>query len=120
MAVQVLPEEGRFALGKSEGERKKASSRPQVLVVDDEYGPRKALRMLLKEEYDVHIADGAEPALEILRTEPIELVITDVRMPKVTGVDLLREVKEINADIQVIIITGYGQLETAMKAVEYG
>src|SRR5690606_16185873 len=68
----------------------------------------------------VHIADGAEPALEILRTEPIELVITDVRMPKVTGVDLLREVKEINADIQVIIITGYGQLETAMKAVEYG
>lgn len=120
MAVQVIPDESCFSLGESNGKQKSGSSRPHVLVVDDENGPRQALRMLLKEDYEVHIADGAKAGLEIVREEPIELVVTDVRMPKVTGVDLLREVKEINTDVQVIIMTGYGQLETAMKAVEYG
>lgn len=94
--------------------------RAQILVVDDENGPRQALRMLLKEEYDVHIASGVDAALDIIRDEDIDLIISDVRMPKKTGVDLLREAKEILPDVQVIMLTGYGQLETAVKAVEYG
>jgi signal transduction histidine kinase len=94
--------------------------RARLLVVDDENGPRQALRMLLKEDYDVTLAPDVPTAMEIVRAQPLDLVITDIRMPRYTGVDLLRQVKEIFPDIQVIILTGYGQLETAMKAVEYG
>ncbi len=93
---------------------------PHVLVVDDENGPRQALRMLLKEDYTVHLAPNVPSAIDILHQAPIELVITDLRMPKQTGVDLLRETKALRPEIQVIILTGYGQLETAVKAVEYG
>lgn len=94
--------------------------RPQVLVVDDENGPRQALRMLLKEEFGVHLAANAPAALAILEQDAIDLIITDISMPMRSGVDLLREVKQENPDIQVILFTGYGQLETATKAVEYG
>ena len=93
---------------------------PHLLVVDDENGPRQALRMLLNEEYYVHLAPNVDTALDILRTEPIELVITDIRMPNKTGVDLLREAKATHPDVQVIMFTGYGHLETAVKAVEFG
>ncbi len=122
MAIQVMPEESRVSLGESAPNLELVQDlhRPQLLVVDDENGPRQALRMLLKEDYEVYLASNVPDALDILREQTIELVITDVRMPKFTGVDLLRDCKEINPDIQVIIFTGYGQLETAMKAVEYG
>ena len=92
----------------------------RVLVVDDENGPRQALRMLLKEQYEVFLAPDVPAALDIVDREPIDLVITDLRMPKRSGVELLREVKAAHPDVQVLIVTGYGQLETAMKAVEYG
>jgi two-component system, NtrC family, sensor histidine kinase HydH len=92
----------------------------RVLVVDDENGPRQALRMLLKEHYDVELVSGVAAALETLRRQPVDLIITDIRMPHQSGVDLLRQAKEFDPDIQVIILTGYGELETARKAVEYG
>ncbi len=92
----------------------------RILVVDDENGPRQSLRMLLKEEYQVYLADGVKPALEILEQEPVDVIITDIRMPHQNGLDLLREAKRRHADIQVIILTGYGQLDTAMEAIEGG
>jgi signal transduction histidine kinase len=97
-----------------------ASPKPVVLVVDDENGPRQALRMLLKEDYAVLLAPDVPSALAIIKEETIDLIITDIRMPRQSGVDLLRMVKQQNPDIQVIILTGYGQLETATRAVEYG
>jgi signal transduction histidine kinase len=90
------------------------------LVVDDENGPRQALRMLLKEFYDVHLAPSVAEALKVVEQKDVDIIITDLRMPQQTGVDLLRQVKAAHPDIQVIILTGYGQLETAVKAVEYG
>lgn len=121
MAVQTTQETGKYALGDVSPQDVTATSRhAHILVVDDENGPRQALRMLLKEDYDVHLATRVSEALEVLKQHPIELIITDLRMPEKSGVDLLREVKQIDSDIQVIIFTGYGQLETAMKAVEYG
>ena len=91
-----------------------------MLVVDDENGPRQSLRMLLKEEYAVYMASGVASALKILEKESIDLVITDIRMPNRSGLELLREVKQRYPDVQVIILTGYGQLDTAMEAIEYG
>ena len=92
----------------------------RLLVVDDENGPRQALRMLLKEEYNVQMACGVDSALAILEFEPIDVIITDIRMPHRSGLELLREVKQRFPDIQVIILTGYGQLESAMEAIECG
>ena len=96
------------------------SARPSILVVDDENGPRQALRMLLKEDHDVHLASDVRTALEVLEAETIHLVITDIRMPQQTGVDLLLLVKELHPETQVIILTGFAHLDTAMQAVEYG
>ncbi len=120
MAVQTLPEVGKFALSEASNDVDTTSSDTHILIVDDENGPRQALRMLLKEEYAVHLAPSVSRALEVIEKEPIGLVITDLRMPEQSGVDLLRQTKRLSSDIQVIIFTGYGQLETAMKAVEYG
>lgn len=96
------------------------AERAHVLIVDDENGPRQALRMLLKEQYDVQMASDVPSALDTVERFPTDVIVTDIRMPRLTGVDLLQRVKQIDPDIQVIILTGYGQLETAMKAVEFG
>lgn len=93
---------------------------PRILIVDDENGPRQSLRMLLKEEYEVSLATGVDEALALLTEEPVDIIITDIRMPRKTGMDLLREVRQDHDDIEFIILTGYGELDTAMKAIEYG
>lgn len=93
---------------------------PRVLIVDDENGPRQALRMLLKPEYDVLLASGPDAALQTLRQCLVDVVITDIRMPGATGIDLLRAVKQEWPEVEVIILTGYGQLDTAMSAIDLG
>jgi signal transduction histidine kinase len=92
----------------------------QILVVDDENGPRQSLRMLLKEEYSVQLAGSVDEAIEVLANEPVDVIITDIRMPSRSGLDLLREVQQRHPDVQVIILTGYGQLDTAMEAIDGG
>lgn len=99
-----------FALGR----------RGRILIVDDENGPRQALRMLLKEEHDTFMANSVAAAIAFLQEETVDIVITDIRMPQQTGVDLLRHVKTDWPDTEVIILTGYGELDTAMEAIEYG
>lgn len=94
-------------------------TRSTILVVDDENGPRQALRMLLKEDHDVLLACNVPEAQEILAVQPMDVVITDLRMPKLSGVDLLKWIKDFQPEIEVIILTGFGELETAMKAVAY-
>ena len=92
----------------------------RILVVDDEHGLRQSLRMLLKEQYDVLLASSVAEAIEILGTEAVDIIITDIHMPNSTGLDLLREAKKNYPDIEVIILTGYGRLVTAMEAIECG
>jgi signal transduction histidine kinase len=96
------------------------NTHPKVLIVDDENGPRQSLRMVLKEEFDVRLATGVDEAMSLLKEETVDLIITDIRMPHKTGMDLLREVRDLYEDIEIIILTGYGELDTAMKAIEYG
>jgi signal transduction histidine kinase len=96
------------------------ASRAHVLIVDDENGPRQALRMLLKEDHDVVLANSVEQARGILRGQLIDIVITDLRMPGESGIGLLEWIRKQGLDVEVVILTGYGQLESAMKAVECG
>ncbi len=94
--------------------------RAHILVVDDENGPRQSLRMLLKEEFEVHMAENVPAALRLLSEAPIDVIISDIRMPAHSGLDLLEAVRERFPGVGVILLTGYGQLDTAVKAVELG
>jgi signal transduction histidine kinase len=95
-------------------------STPRILIVDDENGPRQSLRMLLKEDYDVSLATCVDDALAKMQEDPVDIIITDIRMPQKTGIDLLQSVRKAGWDTEFIILTGYGELDTAMKAIEYG
>src|SRR3984893_903864 len=93
----------------------------RVLVVDDEKSMRDLLSITLgKEGYDVLTAAGGEPAIELLHRDSVDAVITDLRMPKVDGLQVLRAPKEISPDTAVIVITAVASTETAVEAMKLG
>ncbi len=93
------------------------ASQGNILIVEDEPGPALALKMILKPYYQVYSAERGEAALEILKTTPIDVVSLDLRMPGLSGMPLLAKIKEHDPDIEVIVITGYGSLETAVESI---
>jgi signal transduction histidine kinase len=97
-----------------------ASNLPQVLVIDDEMGPRESLRMLLKPNYQVYTADCVDAGIKLLKEKQPDAVITDIRMPGASGIDGLRRIREIDPHVAVIMLTGFGALETAQEALRLG
>jgi len=97
-----------------------ASDLPQVLVIDDELGPRESLRMLLKPNYQVYTADCVDAGIKLLKEKHPDAVITDIRMPGTSGIDGLRRIREIDPHVAVIMLTGFGALETAQEALRLG
>ena len=96
-------------------------AKARVLVVDDEKSMRDLLSITLeKEGYDVLTAAGGEAAIEALRRDATDAVITDLRMPKVDGLQVLRAAKEISPDVAVIVITAVASTETAVEAMKLG
>src|SRR2546425_5606348 len=93
---------------------------PQVLVIDDEMGPPESLRMLLKPEYHVHTADCVEAGIKLLKEKQPDTVVMDIRMPGVTGIEGLRKIREIDPYLSVIMLTGFGALDTAKEALRLG
>jgi len=91
-----------------------------ILVVDDEIGPRESLRMILKPIYEVHTASNGHEALQSISREKIDLVTLDLKMPGISGIEVLKEIKKLHSDIEVVIITGYGTLTNAVEAIRYG
>lgn len=93
---------------------------PQVLVIDDEMGPRESLRMLLKPIYQVHTADSVEIGLKLLNEKKPDAIVMDIRMPGMTGIEGLRRIRQIDPHLSVIMLTGFGALETAKEALRLG
>jgi two-component system sensor histidine kinase/response regulator len=93
---------------------------PQILVIDDEMGPRESLRMLLKPEYNVQTADCVEAGIKLLKEKQPDTIVMDIRMPGMTGIDGLRKIREIDPHLSVIMLTGFGALETAQEALRLG
>jgi excisionase family DNA binding protein len=97
------------------------AGRPRVLVVDDEAAIRDLLsKTLALAEYDVDLAPDGRTALERLRIIPYDLLITDLKMPGVDGLAVIREARRLKADIPVIIITGFSTEASAIEAVNLG
>ena len=93
---------------------------PKILVIDDEIGPRESLRMLLKPDYNVQTADCVGAGLKLLKEKQPDTIVMDIRMPGMTGIEGLRKIREIDPHLSVIMLTGFGALETAKEAVRLG
>jgi len=98
----------------------RSTPRASVLVVDDERGPRESLRMILSPTYDVSLASGGAEALEILHTRPVDVVTLDLAMPGLRGPELMRAIRLDFPDVEVIVVTGHGSLESATDAIRLG
>jgi signal transduction histidine kinase len=96
------------------------TERANVLVVDDELGPRESMRMILKPLHNVFTAEDGVSALKTIQQEPIDLVTLDLRMPGIDGIEVLKQIKKFNPNIEVIVVTGYGSLKSATEAMKYG
>ncbi len=94
--------------------------KPLLLVVDDEEGPRTSLKVVFKSEYEVLLASNGADAIKLARTNKIDVAILDILMHGMSGVDVLRELKAIDEDIEVIMLTAYETLETARQALRFG
>ena len=92
----------------------------RILVVDDELGPRESLRMLLKPAYIIQTADSGRAALDELPKYRPDIVIMDIKMPEMDGLEVLRRIKRADASIEVIMITAYASLETVKLALTHG
>ena len=94
--------------------------RPHVLIVDDEIGPRESLRMILKDEYSLSAAANGKEALDQLCSYSVDLIIMDMKMPIMDGMQTLRLLKELYPKIPVLMITAYGTIDTAVEAMKIG
>ncbi len=92
-----------------------------ILIVDDESNVKKLLEKLLKKEgYKVYTASSGLDAIDIIDKNNIDIVITDIKMPGISGIELLNRIKHIDSSIEVILITAFATMETAIEAIKMG
>lgn len=109
----------RAAMGSAD--EQDGSSKPLVLFVDDEKSILRSLRrLLIREPYELLLAESGKEALEIIAARPVKLIISDQRMPGMTGLELLEAVRDIRPDALRIILSGYTQVDTIIEAINRG
>jgi len=94
--------------------------RASILVVDDDVGVRESFEAVLAKDYDLVFATQGPEALRILSTRDINLVLLDIRMPGMDGIEVLRRIKELNEQGDVIVVTAVKSLKTAVEAIKLG
>ena len=105
----------------SESGSRSVVARSRILVVDDEPSMREMLRIVLRRDgYDVVVAENGTQGIERLRAEPFDLLLSDIRMPDLNGVDVLRTAKQINPDMAVFMMTAFASTDTAVEAMRLG
>src|SRR2546425_3600912 len=94
---------------------------PTILVVEDDVENRAAMVKVLEgAEYKVRETDNGQQALDIINEENIDIMVTDLRLPILDGVELLKRAKAIEQEIEVVMITGHGTVEIAVEAIKEG
>lgn len=92
-----------------------------ILVVDDEAGARELFHTILTDEgYTVTLAHNGEEALTAFKRGPFDLVVTDIKMPVMDGLQLLQEIRNTGSRADVIMVTAYGEVESYLKAMSLG
>ena len=98
-----------------------ARHRPTMLIVDDDPGTSGLLREIFHHEgYDVAVTDRGEEAIRLARARPFDVVLTDVRLPDLDGIEVLRRIRPIQPDAAVVLITAFGTVEAAIHALKEG
>jgi CheY-like chemotaxis protein len=95
-------------------------SKPVLLVVDDDSGPRQALQIVFGDEFEVVLAENGRQAIQLFRQYAVEVAILDIKMPGMTGIEVLDKLKSIDQDVQVLMLTGFETVETAKQALRLG
>jgi len=96
------------------------ASKATLLIVDDEEGPRQSLRIVFKNEYNVLLATNGTDAIELVRTNSVNVVVLDIMMHGISGVETLKEIKLIAPSVEVIMLTAFETIETARQALRHG
>ena len=95
----------------------------KILIIEDEESIRRVLNKILKEEnpsYEIFQANDGVSGFEMIKKEDFDLVLCDIKMPKMDGIEVLQLVKKIKPDIPIVMISGHGDLETAVSTMRYG
>ena len=102
-------------------ETSELSHRPHVLLMEDEMNVAKGLEMVMREEgYEVDLADTGQDALDKLRAREFDLLVADLRLPDMDGMDIIQQVRDRRPKTNVVIITGYPSVSSAVQAVKMG
>lgn len=92
---------------------------PKVLIIDDDRGPRESLRFILKYDYEVHVAPGVREGLVLIAAHAFDAIVLDVRMPERSGIEGLDDIRRLDAEVSIIMFTGYASLEVACEAFRH-
>lgn len=96
------------------------SDKPTILVVDDENGVRQSFNLVLKDKYHILLAENGAEAIDTFTKNNIDLILLDIRLPDIDGVDLLGKLKEIDPNTEIIMVTAVKEIATAVKAIKMG
>ena len=91
-----------------------------ILVVDDEHGVRQSFNMVLKDKYNVLLAGTGEETIEVFTKNSVDLILLDILLPDVNGLDLLDKLKGIDPNTEIIMVTAVKEVQTAVKAIKLG
>ena len=91
-----------------------------ILICDDEEGIRESFKLILGDLYQLHFANNGLEALETLKGFVPDLMLLDIKMPKMHGMEILKQVKKLKPSLPVIIVTGYQSVEMAQEALKNG
>jgi response regulator RpfG family c-di-GMP phosphodiesterase len=94
--------------------------KPTILIVEDEEGPRNALKIVLRPFYNLALASNRPEALQALLSQSIDLVTLDLKLPDGHGLDLFHAIQRVSRGVEIVIITGYGTLKSSQEALQHG
>jgi len=92
----------------------------RILICDDEEGIRESLKLILEKDYDLTFAENGDDAIQKMRSNPADMTILDIKMPKKDGLETLKELKKMCPGSKVIIATGYKSVDIAQEALNLG
>lgn len=91
-----------------------------ILVVDDEHGVRQSFYMVLKDEFNVLLAGSGKEAIDIFSKNAVDLILLDILLPDIDGIELLERLKEMDPNTEIIMVTAVKEIQTAVKAIKLG
>lgn len=95
-------------------------NKPTVLICDDEEGIRESFKLILADTYTLKFTNNGLQAIDLLKTFTPDVMLLDIKMPKINGIEVLKQIKKLKPKLPVIIVTGYQSVETAQEALKNG